>query len=103
MIIDFTTVFGFICPLAYFLGFVWFSHIEYTNPKKPEYFEEKPGMGVTGLWLSIVVGYSYQMVLYWLLLLCSDWEAICKNALDRHGEMTRLHAQSHLEMSNIGI
>lgn len=81
MLIDIVTVLGFICPLAYFLGFEWFSHQEFVDPKHPKSAKTFNGLGVTGLWLAIVIAYFWQIAAYWLVLKFSNWEKICLDAL----------------------
>ena len=88
MLIDIVTVLCFICPLAYFLGFVWFSHQDYRDPKNPHLSKVLPGLGVTGLWLAIVFAYCWQIFAYWLLLRYSNWEQLCLDAAQRHKELS---------------
>lgn len=59
MIVDFITVTMVIGPLAYYLGFEWFSHEEFVNPRYPHEAQEFKGLGVSGLWLGIFGGYCF--------------------------------------------
>ena len=104
MIVDFITVVCFIGPLAYYLGFEWFDHEEFVNPRYPKAAQSFPGLGVSGLWLGIFCGYCFQIFAYWLLLKCQNWDRICYEALEKHKEMSRLASQRKFEQySNLEL
>ena len=64
MIIQFTTVCFVTTPLAYYFAFEWFEHEEFVNPMYPKEAQTFPGMGVTGLWVGLVIGYCFQISMF---------------------------------------
>ena len=70
MLVQFISVFCIITPLGYYIAFVWFEHDEYLDKAHPNLAQSLPGLGVAGLWMSIVCGYTFQIIAFYFLLLC---------------------------------
>lgn len=75
-------------PLAFYFGFIYSNHDQIVL-KHGFFFDynetnKATGLGVTGLWIGVICGLSFQNLCYFILWCYTDWEKISKRAFLRN-------------------